>query len=60
MIIKYLIKKIIITSNNYNYNKFILNTSIAISAMILKRDIIKINFLSKNKLFKTVSLNVSF
>ena len=43
-------KKIIITPNDYNYNKFILNTSIATSTMILKRNIIKNNFLSKIKL----------
>lgn len=37
-------KKIIITSNNYNYNKFLLNACIATSTMILKRNIIKNKF----------------
>jgi teichuronic acid biosynthesis glycosyltransferase TuaG len=40
-------KNIIITPKNYNYNKFVLNTSIATSTMILKRNIIKNKFSSK-------------
>ena len=45
-----ILKKKIITPNSYNYKKFVLNTSMATSTIILKRNIIKNKFLIKIKL----------